>query len=62
MVLRKGASGWVVAETGVGKSVDVHLSLQTPGEPEQVQFRIQLRKGGADYGQLSQTVWVTLNP
>ena len=62
MVLRKGAAGWVVAETGVGKSCDVHLTLQTPGEPEQVQVRIQLRKGGADYGQLSQTVWVTLNP
>lgn len=62
MVLRKGAAGWVVAETGVGKSVDVHLTLQTPGEPEQIQVRIQLRKNGADYGQLSDTVWVTLNP
>lgn len=62
MVLRKGASEWVVAETGIGKSVDVHLTLQTPGQPELVQVRIQLRKGGADYGQLSDTVWVTLNP
>ena len=62
MVMRKGANTWEVAETGIGKSCDVQLMLQTPGEPEQVQVRIQLRKGGADYGQLSQTVWVTLNP
>lgn len=62
MVLRKGATEWVVAETGVLKSVNVHLTLTVPGQPEQVQVRIQLRKGGADYGQLSDTVWVTLNP
>lgn len=62
MVLRKGAAGWVIAETGIGKSVDVHMTLTTPGEPEQIQVRIQLRKNGADYGQISDTVYVTLNP
>jgi len=62
MVRRKGSNEWVVADTGVGKSVDVHMTLTTPGEPEQIQVRIQLRKNGADYGQISDTVYVTLNP
>ena len=62
MALRKGSNEWVVADTGVGKSVDVHMTLTTPGEPEQIQVRIQLRKNGADYGQISDTVYVTLNP
>ena len=62
MVLRKGAEGWVVAETATGKSVDVHLTPQTPGEPEVVQVRIQLRKNNEDYGQVSDTLWITINP
>lgn len=62
MVLRKGASEWVVAETATGKSVDVHLTPQTPGEPEVVQVRIQLRKNNEDYGQVSDTLWITINP
>ncbi|MBX7054165.1 MAG: hypothetical protein K1X36_04340 [Pyrinomonadaceae bacterium] len=62
MVLRKGAAGWVNAETATGKSVDVHLTPQVPGEPEQIQVRIQLRKNNEDYGQPSDIVYVTINP
>ena len=62
MVLRKGAAGWVVAKTATGKSIDVHLTPLVPGEPEQLQVRIQLLKGNADYGQVSDTVWITINP
>jgi len=62
MVLRKGAAGWVVAKTATGKSVDVHLTPLVPGEPEQLQVRIQLLKGNEDYGQVSDTVWITINP
>ena len=62
MVLRKGAAGWVIAKTATGKSIDVHLTPLVPGEPEQLQVRIQLLKGNEDYGQVSDTVWVTINP
>lgn len=62
MVLRKGAAGWVIAKTATGKTVDVHLTPLVPGEPEQVQVRIQLLSDNEDYGQVSDTVWVTINP
>ncbi len=61
-VLRNGAPGWVEAATATGKSIDVHLTPQTPGEPEQLQVRIQLRKSNEDYGQPSDPAYVTINP
>ena len=60
-ILRKGGT-WQKVETCTGKSADISVSLQTPGEPEQIQVRVQLRKNNADYGQVSEPVFVTLNP
>jgi len=45
-----------------GKSADVYVDLQVPGDAEQIQVYVQLRKNNADYGQPSQTANVTLNP
>ena len=61
-VLRKGTAGWVEVATATGKSLDVHLTPQVPGEPEQLQVRIQLRKNNQDYGQPSDPAYVTINP
>ena len=61
-VYRKGGSNWELAATATGKSIDVTIVPQSPGDPEQIQVRIQLLKGNAPYGQPSDTIWVTLNP
>jgi len=45
-----------------GKSADVYVDLQVPGDAEQIQVYVQLRKNNADYGQPSLTANVTLNP
>jgi hypothetical protein len=60
-ILRKGGT-WTKVETCSGKSADVHVSLTTPGDAEQIQVRVQLRKANADYGQPSDPAYVTLNP
>lgn len=60
-ILRKGGS-WTKVETCSGKSADVHVTLTTPGDAEQIQVRVQLRKANADYGQPSDPAYVTLNP
>ena len=60
-IQRKGGN-WELEGTYNGKSVDVSLSLTTPGEPEQILARVQLRKNNADYGQVSEPAYVTLNP
>ena len=45
-----------------GKSADVSVTLTTPGQPEQVQVRVQLLKNNTNYGQLSDASYVTVNP
>ncbi len=60
--LRKGATGWKKAESFTGKSGDVTVQPTTPGDAEQMQVRVQLRKNNANYGQPSDVVYVTVNP
>jgi hypothetical protein len=62
LVLRKGASAWQTVKTATGKSVDVVLPPSVPGETEQVQARVQLKKNNQKYGQASDIVYVTVNP
>lgn len=60
-IIRKVGT-WTKVETCSGKSADVHVTLTTPGDAEQIQVRVQLRKANADYGQPSDPAYVTLNP
>ncbi len=60
-ILRKGGN-WEKHATFSGKSADVSAPLQTPGDAEQIQVYVQLRKSNADYGQPSDPAYVTLNP
>ncbi len=60
-IQRKGGN-WELQGTYNGKSVDVSLALTTPGEPEQIMARVQLRRKNEDYGQASDPAYVTLNP
>lgn len=61
-ILRTGGSSWQNTGTFTGKSADVNISLTNPGQPEQIQVRIQLRKSNADYGNVSAALTVTVNP
>jgi len=56
------APSWHVVKTATGKSTDVTFTPATPGQPQQFQIRIQLRRNNQDYGQLSDIVTVTVNP
>lgn len=60
-IQRKGGN-WTLHGTYTGKSIDVTVALTTPGEPEQIMARVQLRLKNQDYGQVSEPVYVTLNP
>lgn len=60
-IMRKGGN-WEKHSTCTGKSADISVSLQSPGDAEQIQVYVQLRKNNADYGQPSDPVYVTLNP
>jgi len=60
-ILRKGGN-WTKQETCSGKSADITITLTTPGDAEQIQVRVQLRKSNADYGQPSEPAYVTVNP
>ena len=62
LILKKGAASWQSAKTAVGKSVDVVVTPTTPGEAEQIQVRVQLKKNNQNYGQPSDIVYVTVNP
>lgn len=62
LILRKGAPSWQNVKTAVGKSVDVTVQPTTPGESEQIQARVQLKKNNQNYGQPSDMVYVTVNP
>lgn len=62
LILRKGAASWQNIKTATGKSVDVTITPTTPGEAEQIQVRVQLRKANQNYGQPSSIEYVTVNP
>ncbi len=61
-VLPKGSANWTIVKTATGKSVDVTVIPTIPGEPQVLQVRVQLRKSNQNYGQLSDVVYVTVNP
>lgn len=60
-IMRKGGE-WMKLTTCSGKSADVTLTPTVPGDAEQVQIYIQLRKNNQSYGQPSNPVYVTFNP
>ena len=60
-IQRKGGQ-WTLQGAYTGKSADIDVPLTTPGDAEQIQVRVQLRKSNADYGQPSDPTYVTLNP
>ncbi len=60
-ILRKGGN-WTKLTTCEGKSGDVTITPTTPGDAEQIQVYVQLRKSNADYGQPSDPAYVTVNP
>lgn len=62
LVLQKGSATWTVAKSATGKSADVIVIPVNPGDPEQIQVRIQLKKSNDNYGQLSDIIYVTINP
>ena len=62
MILTPGSAGWTIAKGATGKSTDVTVTPTTPGEPMQLQVRVQLKKSNQNYGLLSDIVYVTVNP
>ena len=59
---RDGETDWSVAKTATGKSVDVSITPTTPGKPERIKVKIQLKKNNQNYGQASDIIEITLNP
>ena len=61
-IRRKGSETWETIKTASGKSVDVSITPTTPGSPERIEVRVRLLKNNEIYGQLSDAIYVTLNP
>lgn len=61
-VRRKGSETWQTVKSATGKSVNVVVTPTTPGQPEQLQVRVQLKRKNENYGQPSDPVYVTVNP
>lgn len=59
---RKKGGDWINTGTFTGKSADFTVAPVTPGDPLQIEVRVQLRRKNANYGQLSQIATTTLNP
>jgi hypothetical protein len=59
---RKGSENWAVVKSGTGKSINVTITPTTPGQAEQLQIRVQLKRKNQNYGQPSDPVYVTVNP
>ncbi len=59
---RQQGDDWQTAGAFTGKTADVTITPKNPGQPEVVEFRIRLRKSNQNYGNLSQTATVTVNP
>jgi hypothetical protein len=60
--VRQNGGAWKNAGTFTGKSADITITPTNPGQPEQVEIRVQLRRKNANYGNLSQIATVTVNP
>ena len=60
--VQRKSGGWVKTDSATGKSADIHVTPSSPGDAEQIQVRVQLRKANADYGQVSDPAYVTVNP
>lgn len=61
-ILRKGATVWETITSATGKSADITITPTDPGDPEQIQVRVQLKKANQPYGLLSDPAYVTVNP
>ena len=61
-ILRKGSSTWETITSATGKSADITITPTDPGDPEQIQVRVQLKKANQPYGLLSDPAYVTVNP
>ncbi len=59
---RKKGGNWVKAGTFEGKAGNITITPTTPGDPEQIDVRVQLRYKNEDYGNVSQSATVTVNP
>lgn len=59
---RQKGQDWKVAGTFTGKSADITVIPLSPGDPEQVEIRILLRRKNQSYGNPSLTATVTANP
>ena len=55
-------ANWTLAETGTGKTGEHTVTPPTPGQPTQLQARIQLFKSNQPYGLISDIILVTVNP
>lgn len=58
---RKGGNRTKFA-TCEGKTADIIITPTVPGDAEQVQIDVQMRKNNANYGQPSDPAYVTVNP
>jgi hypothetical protein len=59
---RKGSEVWKTVKSATGKTANVIIEPTAPGQPEQLQIRVQLKRKNANYGQPSDPVYVTVNP
>ena len=57
-----GTTQWFKVGDVEGKSGNITYTPTPAGQPVQMQVRAQMRKAGTDYGQVSDPVYVTLNP
>jgi hypothetical protein len=61
-IQRDGETAWTLAKTATGKSVDFTVTPTTPGKPERVKAKVQLKKNNENYGQPSDIDEFTANP
>lgn len=59
---RQKGQDWKVAGSFTGKSGDITITPLSPGDPEQVELRVLLRRKNQPYGNPSQIATVTVNP
>lgn len=57
-----GETNWNLVKSATGKSVDFTVTPKTPGKPERVKARVQLKKNNENYGQPSDIDEFTANP
>lgn len=57
-----GSTAWQLLKSGTGKSINVVIQPTTPGQPEQILVRAQLKKKNENYGEPSEPAYVTVSP